>query len=109
MIEINLSNESNQSFDYITENAKYTLTLRSTQYGVYVDVAVDDKLKITRVKALINTKLIPFTSIVNINDGNFLILGDPDSEIDSEKFNKTQFLVYLNKEQLKGFANANRT
>lgn len=98
MYKLDLENIPNQELNFNIDETVYTLRLKSTSNGLFADIKIDGKYA---TKALLVSNLaflIPYKYLVS--SGNLIFYSNAHEDPDYRKFNISQFIYYLEKDEL---------
>lgn len=98
---IKLDSVPNQSFTFNTENNVYGITIKECSGAMGVSVIKNEKVLIENVRALSRVFLIPYGYL---NLENFAFITQNDELPYYPKFDFTQQLIYLNKEDIESLS-----
>lgn len=109
MIQINLTNDPNQSLEYHTNNAKYQFEFKVTEYGVIYSISINDNPSLSGFRLQPYIPLIPYKHLESDLDGNFILVTNQKENPDYKKFNISQFLIHLTMDELIRFKRNGKT
>lgn len=108
MYTIPLLPKPNQQFAIVLDEIEWGLHIRVAQNTLIVSVYKDGELIIDSVRPGAFNFLLPYTYQYT-DSGNFIFATSNDEYPDYTKFGVTHFLIYVSKEELKGYKKVNYT
>jgi hypothetical protein len=99
MIEISLKQLPNQEFSIALENSRYVIRVVETNTMMAITIIKDDVTLIENARFLPNDFILR-SNLVDPDSGNFMMLVQDDSLPDWNSFGVTQFLQYINSDEL---------
>lgn len=99
MIEISLKQLPNQEFSIALENSRYVIRVVETNTMMAITIIKDDVTLIENARLLPNDFILR-SNLVDPDSGNFMMLVQDDSLPDWNNFGVTQFLQYIDSDEL---------
>lgn len=99
MIEISLKQLPNQELSIALENSRYIIRVVETNTMMAISITKDDVMLIENARLLPNDFILR-SNLVDPDAGNFLMLVQDDSLPDWNSFGITQFLQYIDSDEL---------
>ena len=99
MIDVSLQQLPSQEFSIALENSRYVIRIVQTNSMTAITITQDDIVLIENQRLLPNDFILR-SNLVDADSGNFFMLVQDDSIPNFEAFGVTQFLTYLDSDEL---------